>query len=209
MAIGDIWELALGFSDSVSGKDVSTAIHLRELSGGPPSHSELHAEVVQWWNAGYSGIAAAKTQFSSVNALQRTTLRRVQPIDPLIALLTTSLPIAGTGSGSMVGSGSATLLSIRTPLSGRRYRGRQYLLPIDEVTITGGLIDTATALALASGWATMLAAMLTTTNTPAPVVWSKLLGIGTSITQVRGDRRPRSQRRRQVRAGLYQTGVPA
>lgn len=209
MAIGDVWELSLGFEDAVAAKGNSTAVHLEEGSGGPPDHAELHAEAVQWFDAGYTAIAAAKTNFPSTLTFAQTTLRRMVPLSAFIPVLTTSLPIAGTAGPDPIGSGASALLSLRTVLKGRSFRGRQYLPAVAETAVAGGLIPAAPAGVFANGWASMLAAMLLTTNFPAPVVWSRVLSLTTSITEVRADRRPRSQRRRQVSEGLYVVGVPA
>lgn len=111
---------------------------------------------------------------------------------------TNTAPVAGTAAGNQAPPNQATLVHKSTAFGGRAGRGRMYLPPVNEGSITpDGLIDSALVNAIQTDLASFFAAL--DTRLVHPVL---LHGAGSPlstpslITDVRVDGRIATQRRR-------------
>lgn len=216
MAAGDVYKVRIFWDNAQTGKQNSTGLHVEQTDIAWGGAAEIGPHVVDWWNTAGGG-AALKEQFCDDVALQRVTVQRVDPFEPLIEQYLVSPTIVGTLAGDMAPAGSAPLFSLRTDNAGKRYRGRMYLPPTGEGRLDAqGNIPTVNAEDMVAQTESFFAAL--DADGARPVVYSSeaqvvphttpptyLPAVATPITLVLMDRRPRSQRRRTLRAGAYVT----
>lgn len=202
MPSGDIFLARIVFSNAATGEELSIGIHGAQDGAVAPSINAIGDDVKEWWLNDHGGGAGERVHYSADVALERVTLRRVKPVEPIEFSYTTGLPSAGTDVGNSMQPMSAILVSLRTASIGRSYRGRVYLPPIaeDEAGAAINLPD-----ALADDIRDQFQGLLDLLGGDQfiPVVYSRTLDVGTEITQVKVDRRVRTQRRRTVRAPMY------
>lgn len=202
MATGDIYQVVVAFTSGASGKGLSFTINGLQNDLTAPTMSAIGDDVKAWWDTGVGGGAAYKSYCPDETSLTEVTLRRMDPLEPLIQSYTTDLPIAGTSAGDPYAPSVATLVSIRTPNIGKSYRGRIYLPGVSESFVgTNGTISAVDAEDIAEGIAGLFSSF--TVDDLSPCVWSRTLGIGTEWSQVYVDRVLRTQRRRQDRTAVY------
>jgi hypothetical protein len=204
--VGDVYRSTAVFSDADTGKQYSTHMDLELTGVTPPTIAAVGSAWKSWWDTGLGNGNQAQDYFANSISLAEVKLRRIKPLSAVIDSYTTGLPIAGTNAGDPGPPNTSLLVSVRTASVGRSFRGRMYLpQPHEGVVQADQLISAADAQDFADG-ILGLVDLLTTVDYEA-VVFSPTLNEGTPITQVKVDRRIRSQRKRQVRTPSYVTGV--
>lgn len=202
MAAGDLYQLVVAFANQNTGKGLSFTLAGEQPGILAPSMTALGDDIKTWWNAGGGGGAAVKSYCAAAIELTEVTLRRVKPLEPLIQSYTDGLPIAGTDATDPYSGQVGPLVTLRTANIGKSYRGRVYLPPVAEDKVSANAsLSAADAEDLAESFSDMLAALAADQFTP--VVWSRVLDLGTVITDIFVDRILRTQRRRQDRAPVY------
>lgn len=219
MAQNDVWKGTLIFSNTSTGTTETTGFYMSESNAGPPvAQSLMDIWEDAWttaWNVDAVDLASVYDDDMELSALQ---LRRVEPDSPIVTQGVPSTTLAGTETSDNLPPQSALLVSIRTGSVGRRYRGRMYFPPIAESIQTGaGTFSDVTALALAEQIKATFAAVEALTTVDDVGVWSAhavddpgppvvyLPAVFTPFTQIKVDRRLRTQRRRMDRTPLYET----
>lgn len=206
VATSNHFKLQAIFSNADTGKDLSFGLWGHGTVLSDPLISAIGPDVVDWWNTSLGGNTAHKAWCDADTALTKVTLEKRVPADHIINEYTTGLPIAGTAAGDQYAGQVAVLMSLRTARSGRSYRGRCYLPPVNEAVVqANAALLASTALDMASQFKVFLDTL--TVDAFVPEVYSLTLGSGEDITYVLCDRLLRTQRRRQDRATEYEQGV--
>jgi len=205
MAIGDIYRVLIVWHNDGSDEDLSTAIFGRQSGVLAPTISAMGDDVKAWWTGSQPGATTSgQSYFNGDITLERVTLRRFKPLEPVELVYTTGLPDAG-GDTSDNGDPQASILTTyRTGKIGRSYRGRGYWpTPAEDNTNADGNLPDATA----SAWNAEIVILFAQLAIDGfvPVVYSRLLDSGEDITLVKTDARLRTQRRRTDRTPNYQT----
>lgn len=203
MAEGDIFGLVVVFSNTVSQEELSFTLSGIQEGLIAPSMSAMGDDVKAWWDTDLNGVGSAQKNVHPTEvALERVTLRRLKPLEPLEQSYTTGLPIAGASTGDPLPPQSAPLISLRTNLIGKSYRGRVYLPPMDETeTDASGELASSQATLMKGQFQELLDSLATDAFVPA--VYSRLLDLATEVTSLKVDRRLRTQRRRTNRDPVY------
>lgn len=210
MAAGDLFRTMAVFSNADTGEELTTHITLEESAfASAPDIADVGVAWKNWWNTGVTGANPEKSRHGASIALERVTLRRIYPLEPLEFEYNTGLPIVGTATGLNFPPQSAILVSLRTGLIGRSYRGRAYLPPPALNQSEGaGTITEASAEECGIAFTALLAALQADSGVPVVASFiadgvERTTPVGTPITLVRVDERLRSQRRRAAEAPLY------
>lgn len=212
MAVGDLYQVRLIFGNASTGELLSTGFHIRQDLVTAPGMAQVGTAVKNWWNIAGTGTAE-KGRHPDEVTLDRVTLRRVVPDEPIEQSYTTGLPIPGTSAGDPLPPQTAILASLRTALIGRSYRGRMFLPPTTESFLSSGAsltaIDAQAVLTQLDGLRQEFAnpvlgigaawVVLSRQHNGAPVVPP----IGTEVTQIKVDRILRTQRRRADERAVY------
>lgn len=205
MAFGDVYYAKWKFNDVSLGVLNVPGIHIRQQDVSFNA-ANVAERMVRAWNTYQTG--GLKTLYVADMRLDAILIRRVKPLEPIEQVITTSLPIAGTAAGDETAPGVSPLVSWRTPNIGRSYRGRTYLpAPAESVQDVNGVLSVANAQRVADIMVDLMADLNDAFTLTPVTVWSPTLNLDTLVTQVKVDRRLRSQRRRQVEQTLYVTGV--
>jgi hypothetical protein len=210
MAIGDIYKLGFIFLSNATGEEQTTGLHLTQQSGVVDMGiSDVGPIVKDWFDVGLGGANEFKQYVSADMSLIRIELRKVLPLSATVLQYVTGLPIVGTAAGDDLPPGSSVVASLRTGLIGRSYRGRMYLPTMTEAFCNAdGNLTSAVALEIADGIVTMIRAINgVIVGDPVVDVYSRTLGSGEAVIQVKVDERIRSQRRRTVRDPVYASSV--
>jgi hypothetical protein len=205
MPDGDIFRVVVVFSNSVSNENLSFTLAGIQDGAIAPSISAIGDDVKDWWNTDLAGVGTAQKQRHTAEiALERVTLRRIKPVEPLELQYTTGLPIVGADAGDPTPPQTAALVSLRTANIGKSYRGRVFLPPIAVGDLTATLeMASAFAVGLGNQFETFLNTLAVDAFIPA--VYSKKLDIATEVKSIKVDRRLRTQRRRTNRSTMYET----
>jgi len=194
MAIGDVFKITVGFTDTDSGTDDSFGIHGRQ-TGATPVIGDIGDDVKDWWNTGTGATDAQKIHHAPSLALAEVKLRQVDPISPFEESYTTGLPIVGTGADAPLPPQTSALLSCRTVNIGKSYSGRIYLpYGIEADTGSTNVWQSAAADAFKANMLALFAKLVADGLTP--VVYSPTLGVNTVISTLLVDTVVRTQRRR-------------
>lgn len=134
----------------------------------------------------YTSIAAL---FNSTTAIEiGANVVRITDVPPVI-LPVTIRNLVGTGGTTQAPYQLANVISLRTPLAGRSFRGRIYLGPISDSAMTGAIIGGALNTTMQTAAATLVASNLVT-------VWSEKLQNHTIVTSALTNTAVETQRRR-------------
>lgn len=212
MPAGDVFRVVAVFTDGTTGKEQTTGLHVQQTLAAAPAMSAIGPDVIDWWNVDLAGAGSAQKNFHPNDiALTRVEMRRVEPLEPVIQEYSTGLPITGVETVDPLPASSAILVSLRTANIGRRFRGRCYLPRFSEAELdTSGGLTAADALLVANQFKTFLDTLVVDGATP--IVYSpedldatpvRTGTFKTTVTDVRVDRRARSQRRRALRTPVY------
>jgi len=201
MASGDVYKVTCVFSNSISTKDLSFGFHIEQNALTMASVEDIGGAVEDWWSTG-SGGGGQKSRHANEIALQRVELRRIFPLEATVQAFTTGLPIAGSETGDPLPANSAVIISLRCDQIGRRRRNRLYLPPYAEADSEGNISE-ATAQATWTDWDGLNSDLTALTSSVPMTVWSPTDEVSNLVTAHLVDRRPRSQRRRTVRAASY------
>lgn len=142
MAIGDAYRVTAVFTDGTTGKEQTTGFHVEQRVAVMASIATVGDNVKSWWNDDNAGAGSAeKSRHPNDVALTRVELQRVYPLEPVVQLYQTGLPITGADATDPLPASSAVLCSLRTANVGKRYMGRMYLPRIseDHCDTSGGL----------------------------------------------------------------------
>lgn len=205
MAEGDIFRIVVVFGNTVSNEECSITLSGIQEGLIAPSMSAMGDDVKAWWDTDLAGgTSKEKGRHAAAITLERVTLRRIKPLEPLEQQYLTGLPIAGAALGDPLPPATATLISLRTVKIGKSYRGRVYLPPFDEGQggVTGELSQLQADL-VHDQWQAFLDSLATDAFVPA--VYSRKLDTADEIVLSKVDRRYRSQRRRADSSPLYAT----
>lgn len=107
---------------------------------------------------------------------------------PVIKAITPG-SVTGTGGTAQAPYQLANVVSLRTPVAGRSYRGRVYLGPISDTALNGAIISGALVTSIQNAANTLVA-------TGRPVVWSEKLQNYTVVTSAIVNGAVETQRRR-------------
>jgi len=162
---------------------------------------ELGLKLVGWWIANIKGITPTNLQLVNVKITDLTT-----QTSPTINYAT-SLPSVGTGGSPSLPNNCAVVLTKRTLLRGRSFRGRIYHPGLYEAIVVGNTVDAGAVVSFINAY-TQLKAFPTATTTWEMVVVSKfqnkvplLVGVTTPVLSLDSDGVVDSQRRRLPRRG--------
>lgn len=205
MAAGDYWEMTLNWECATWGSgEAHNVLHYRQETADDLDPEEFAALAADWFTTTPSGGNPPNGLYKDDVSIASISLRKINPISPLIQVGTTDLPVAGLGTGDSLPDQCAFLLSTRTAFSGRRYRGRHYLPAMAENTQQGGLWTFTGVDLIAQSWLDFFATGAAgLTGSPSYVVYSEVLAAGENVTACRADTRVRRIGKRQARAPLY------
>lgn len=216
MSDGDVYKVLIVWSNVVTAKNETVGLYVQQNGGLGFDVNDAGDAVKAWWNTelNSSGLGAGQKAIHPDSiSLDHVELRKWDPLDPIVDSYTTGLPIAGSDVTDPLPGENAILVSLRTGKIGRRYRGRVYLPPCGEDQQDGNVLATPADriakqfIGLLQGFEEM------GLGGHQPVVYSAgpykdddpPTPIGaTPITSVRVDEHIRSQRRRNMRAPIYQ-----
>ena len=211
MAAGDLYQVRLVFSNASTAEHVTTGFHIVQEGLIAPAIGSVGTAVKDWWDV--AGGFGAKVYHPTEIALERVTLRRMVPEEPVEQQYTTGLPIAGVDATDPVPSQDAVIASLRTGNIGRSYRGRMYLPPIAESSvIANGSLSAAVAVDIRDRLIDLKDAFsdsLGDIDAPWVILSRRNNGvtrptpIGTIVTQIKVDRIIRTQRRRTDNSQVY------
>lgn len=199
MAIDDVYAVTLEFQDTDAGGPFMSSHYAVRQAGLTWNAQGVMSAAYDWWDSGYTGIAAVKSHYAATLSLTNITVRRINPLEAIITPSTETFPVAGTDSGNSLPPNSAAVLSIRTAKIGRSFRGRMFLPPPSEADTAGNLVE-ADAQAIADAFAALANATAGLSGGGYIGVYSKKLSEFNDATDAKVDRRLRVQRRRQPSA---------
>lgn len=112
---------------TLNGIPVANVLHFDQPGGGTsPNPANLAARLAGWW------AASMKTLVTSNYSLVNVTTTDLDPAGAPSTIYTTGLPNSGTLSGDSLPGNCALVISLRTALRGRSYRGRIYHCGLGE-----------------------------------------------------------------------------
>lgn len=211
MATGDIYRATMVFSNAVTGRNITTGLHLRQVGVGWDANN-VSDLVRDGWNVGYGTGSPLQDFCPEEIALEAIEIQRVVPLEAIILRRTDGLPLTGIDATDDLPSQDSAIVSIRTAQTGRSFRGRMYLPPFaEDQNNAGGVMDASVAQEVADqihGWFTHI-----DTGDGEVGVFSRtrFAGPGTNYfnpwTAVLVDRYFRTQRRRASANRIYETGA--
>lgn len=124
---------SLCFQFTTAGQNWQFCITVRKTAGAPSVSdlATLAAAGVSWWNATLKSLIYTATTLNQVVATDLTTQGGPQDIDVV--------GTPGTATGGIIPVGTPIVVSFRTALRGRSYRGRAYVTG----TSSSNLVDSA------------------------------------------------------------------
>lgn len=143
--------IQLCFDFVTDGQNWQFCFIVRKTAGGVnPADLATVAGIGQaWWNATMKPLLVTAAVLRQIRATDITTQGGPQS--------TITMNSAGTGAGSPAGLGSPIVVSLRTALRGRSYRGRAYISGWNAGTMTDSVNTTSTlANSLAAAVATLV-----------------------------------------------------
>lgn len=201
--------MVFNFPNDVGNQCVMTG-HVNRTGASTPDDSDVDnvmAVLSTWWTSGQDGEASLKSLVSSLCTLDYITCQKIQPTPPA-AVRTLSVGTAGTSGSSALPPQCAVVLSLRTALSGRRYRGRMYLpgIPTSKVTSNGTLTTTDRQAYADSAKGMMVAMDALFSGSDELCVYSRVEDHKERVTSIRVGNRIDTQRRRKIPGETYVTG---
>lgn len=206
MAAGDVWRVLWRWEDGNTTKQYTTGLHVIVGAGDVTFDEDLQAAMTQFWTD-------VKDNYPTSLVLDLIELRQVKPADA--GLFQETQAVAGTAANDDMAPGSAVVVSTRTALAGRSYRGRMYLPGVakSKTTATSDVAST-TASDIKTAIETFDASAVSAGIGFAPIVFSRqhtppgetepvIEDHVERITRYEVDVNLRSQRRRQTRAPAY------
>jgi len=112
--------------------------------------NELGAFLVAWWNTSIK--ASMPTTIALINVKLTDMTINIGPV----VNYATGLPIAGTGGSASLPNNCALVLTKRTLLRGRSYRGRVYAPGLVESIVTGNTVNSVTVTSILSNWSILI-----------------------------------------------------
>lgn len=164
--------------------------------------------LLAWWNTGTGGGPSLKAQCSSKTILQTVEGQVIQPT-PKAPVRSKTSGVAGTGSASMLPIQCAAVLSLRTNLAGRSYRGRMYVpgLPTDFIGSDGSIASAKQTALANSAEGLRIALDAVHAGSCEMVVYSRLLDHKERVVQMRVGNQVDVQRRRRLPETSYVIGA--
>ena len=174
MSIGDVYRVSI--IGAAAGVQIVNTFHVRQVSG---LTNTVESDVATIFNA------SCKTPYLAClddsYAMERINVIKVSEGPP------EGGDIVSTGAGTLLGEAlpfqDAAVLSIRTGVPGRRYRGRMYIGPLTENYQASGVLSGAYITLLTAFGNAMLGAF-DTLDQFAWVVWSEVGGFSTKVNGV-------------------------
>lgn len=114
------------------GIPTANVLHFTQPPSGPsPNPAFLASDLATWWTAQIAPIS------HTTHILQNVTCTALDPSGPPQAIHTTGLPSPGLQTGDPMPNNVALVMSLRTALRGRSFRGRIYVGGISESNALG------------------------------------------------------------------------
>lgn len=195
MAISDIYQLTI--VGQLHGQTILNVLHYQQSGGSALNTSQ---ELVTEWRAFCEAhwLACCSNEYKIVGYI----CQRIRPLPVMAAYESGALNLSGTVAQNSLPTSMAAVLTKRTDIAGRSYRGRIYMAGVpatyeDDSEITGAASNVYGAVA------TDLVGPMTdpANNTWAHVLWRRKVGQSQPITSVVVRATLRNQRRRQVGRG--------
>lgn len=177
MATGDIYRLTVLFNDSAGGNEMVNVLHYKQVGGivePTPAQDLLEAYLAE-------AAPAHAVPVSSTFRIYKLEARGVT--DPTAGADLSFVPIVGgQTSGDTMPFQTGSLVSWKTGLIGRSFRGRTYLPPYTENGQTAGSLTSAmlTALGVFGVEAVNLPATASYGEWQL-VIWSQVLTVATDV----------------------------
>lgn len=196
MAVNDIYQVNM--VGRLHGQQTINVFHYIETTT-PAGSAE--AALAQGFGA---GVASEVKNAASVEwELEKISVQQIRPLPPLLPVEDASAAGPGAVAGESLPTSVAAVVTKRTGLAGRAYRGRSYFAGVPQSQEVDSQLSSA-ALLLWQDVADQMAQPISVAPSGAfdPIVYHRALGTGNVI--VSGLARPvlRNQRRRQVGKGV-------
>lgn len=174
MAIGDIYRVSI--VGTVGNVQIVNTFHIRQVSG---LIGTIEGDVKSVWETSVetSYLQLKPTTYN----INRLAVLKVSPGTPEGGEET--LSGSGGKTGDILPFQDACVLSIRTGIPGRRYRGRMYIGPIVEGDQASGIL-TAGFLTSAAAFVTAMQGAFGSTDQFQWMVWSDTGGFANPVTNV-------------------------
>lgn len=181
---------------SLHGQTIENVMHVEDGAGWTVTKlNNLAALFAAWWNTDL------RTHLDNDISLQRIKCTDLTTQTAPTVTYTTGLPLAGTQVGNTLPNNCAAVVTFRTALRGRSYRGRVYIAGMDDANVTNSAIAAAWASAIETDFANLNADLVAAgqehvvlsryTNKAA-----RAAGVGTPVVSYEVDGDMDSQRRR-------------
>lgn len=120
------------------GQVLNNVMHFVDPSGvQPPDPTELASRVALWW------ITWIRTFVSNLVLLEQVICTDLSEGAEPGAVYTTGLPENGSNAAAPLPNNVTVVMSLRTALRGRSYRGRVYHIGLTESQVVGNTVDPA------------------------------------------------------------------
>lgn len=133
----------------------------------PVTMVELGGHLITWWDTYIKAAMPTTLSLLNIKCTDMTT-----NIGPVVNVAT-GLPKAGTGGSPSLPNNCALVLTKRTALRGRSYRGRIYTPGLVESIVTGNTVTPATVASIITNWERLIS-FTTTSTTWDMVVMSRV-----------------------------------
>lgn len=131
---------------SLNGQIVETVLHFENVTPTPTSMTELAEALVGWWSSDLRPLVTSVMSLINVKCTDLTTAN-----SPVVDY-GTGLPLVGTASGDPSPNSIAMVITKRTALRGRNFRGRIYHCGFTDFQIAGNNVDPAVVTALVTAY---------------------------------------------------------
>lgn len=202
MAVGDIYEVRWIFNNTLTGKRISTAHHVREDAGAVDPVATIQSESRDWWETDDGAATSQDNRHTPEIEFAQVRVQRVRPTVGLAAEANFDPVLLGQSAGDLLANQASMLLSLRSALAGRSNRGRMYLPPPSEADVVDGVVGDGFAdqnRQRFNAYRLSLATSFMTVGIKSDVGG----GSFSPVVTVLADRRVRTQRKRQLRSALY------
>src|ERR1700741_465485 len=182
------------------GADVHVVQHARKDGGA--AMTALECQVIadhcadSWNIPGYLGgaVPAMKSQANNNTTLVEVAVTGLAPVTPPQAIV--AVNVAGSQAGVALPPETALVVSFKTGVVGKSYRGRSFWPGLDpEQLENNGTLSGAALTAYQNMFQAYVDVMITNTDSGL-CIWSPTLGIGTSVLTALVRDTPHPQRRR-------------
>lgn len=132
-------------------QSVENVLHFRPNGSLTPTKmTELGAHIVTWWNTYIKGAMPTTLQLTQIKLTDLTL-----DIGPVVNHAT-GLPLAGTNGSPSLPNNCAIVLTKRTLLRGRSFRGRIYVPGLVEAYVTGNTYAPGNLATTVTDWSRLL-----------------------------------------------------